>query len=110
MRGFLTIEARRSCRVARTRWAEWPCRSNARVALHGSGLKSLWRYEMNRVLPVAMKRLFLAVALIGGWAAITPAVLAAEPMPHTGRVLISTQGDISVPPGEQADLVIVVAG
>ena len=36
--------------------------------------------------------------------------LAAEEWPHSGRVLISTQGDITLPAGEQADLVLVTNG
>lgn len=39
-----------------------------------------------------------------------PAVVAAEPQPSTGRVLISTEGDVTVPAGEHADVVIVVRG
>jgi len=41
----------------------------------------------------------------------TPAVLAADPGPaDTGRVLISTGGDVTLPAGEQVDLVLVVGG
>jgi hypothetical protein len=40
-----------------------------------------------------------------------PTALAAEPdLPHTGRVLVSTGGDVTVPAGDQADLVVVVQG
>jgi MFS family permease len=40
-----------------------------------------------------------------------PAALAADPsMAHSGRVLIQTDGDVTVPAGEQADAVIVVNG
>ncbi len=40
-----------------------------------------------------------------------PTALVAEPdLPHTGRVLVSTGGDVTVPAGDQADLVVVVQG
>ena len=59
-----------------------------------------------------MKRLLgAAAALLLVLLFAVPAVLAAGPdMVHTGRVLISTGGDITVPAGEQADAVIVVDG
>jgi hypothetical protein len=57
-----------------------------------------------------VKRLLIVAAVALGIAVATPAVLAAEPMAHTGRVLISTQGDVSVPAGDQADFVLVVQG
>jgi hypothetical protein len=41
---------------------------------------------------------------------LVPAALAASPLPHTGRVLISTQGDVVIGAGEHADAVIVIAG
>jgi hypothetical protein len=41
---------------------------------------------------------------------VVPVALAANPWPHTGRVLISTGGDITLPAGEQADAVVVVNG
>jgi hypothetical protein len=37
-------------------------------------------------------------------------VLAAEELPHTGRVLVSVDGDVSLPAGEHADVVVVVGG
>jgi hypothetical protein len=49
-------------------------------------------------------------ALIVAVLLLVPAVLAAEPLPNTGRVLISTEGDISVAAGQHADLVVVVNG
>jgi hypothetical protein len=57
-----------------------------------------------------MKRLLAAVvATFIALAALAPAVLAASPdLPHTGRVLISTQGDVAIPAGEHVDAVIVV--
>jgi hypothetical protein len=52
----------------------------------------------------------MAGALILGSGLFVPAVLAAGPLPETGRVLISTEGDISLPAGEHADVVVVVNG
>jgi hypothetical protein len=58
-----------------------------------------------------MKRLLtVAAALALCLVALAPAALAAEPMAQTGRVLISTQGDVSLPAGDQADVVVVVSG
>lgn len=40
-----------------------------------------------------------------------PVVLAAdEALPHTGRVLVSVRGDVTLPAGEHADTVVVVEG
>lgn len=59
---------------------------------------------MTRLL-AALAATFLALA------ALAPSVLAADPdLAHTGRVLISTGGDITVPAGEHADAVVVVSG
>ena len=59
-----------------------------------------------------MKRLaalFGAIVLLAAFAA--PVALAAdEALPHSGRVLMAFGGDISVPAGEQADVVLVVNG
>ena len=52
----------------------------------------------------------LAGALILGLAAAAPAALAAEPLSQSGRVLVSTQGDVTIPAGDQADVVVVVEG
>jgi hypothetical protein len=42
---------------------------------------------------------------------LVPVALAADPaLPHTGRVLISVGGDVTMPAGEHADAVIVVGG
>ena len=41
---------------------------------------------------------------------LVPVALAADTLPHSGRVLISTQGDITIPAGEQADFLMVVDG
>jgi hypothetical protein len=59
-----------------------------------------------------MKRLLIIVATVClGLLAAAPAVLADEPsLPHTGRVLISTGGDITIPAGEHADAVVVIDG
>jgi hypothetical protein len=55
--------------------------------------------------PVAM-----LLGLIIGLFLLTPLAIAAEELPHSGRILISTQGDITLPAGEQADLVLVTNG
>jgi hypothetical protein len=41
---------------------------------------------------------------------LAPVALAADPMAHTGRVLVSTDGDVTLPAGEHADVVVVVNG
>jgi hypothetical protein len=58
---------------------------------------------MKRILAIAGAMLIVLLFLV-------PAALAAEPMPQTGRVVISTQGDITIPAGEQADVVLVING
>lgn len=59
---------------------------------------------MKRVVAAVLAVLLLALAA-------APAVLAAEPsVTHGGRVLISTDGDITIGPSEQADFVLVVRG
>jgi hypothetical protein len=55
--------------------------------------------------PVAM-----LLGLVIGLFLLTPLAVAAEELPHSGRILISTQGDITLPAGEQADLVLVTNG
>lgn len=58
-----------------------------------------------------MKRLFgVASAVLVAFVLLAPAVLAADPLQHTGRVLVSTEGDFTLPAGEQADVVVVVRG
>jgi hypothetical protein len=58
-----------------------------------------------------MKRLAGVIgAILGVLFVVTPAVLAAEPLPHTGRVVVSTEGDVTIPAGEQADVVVVING
>jgi len=57
-----------------------------------------------------MRRLVAAIAALILCLGLARVVLAAEPMAHNGRVVISTQGDVTVPAGEHADLVVVVQG
>ena len=58
-----------------------------------------------------MRRLFgIAAAMVMALLVLAPVVLAASPLPHTGRVLLSTGGDITLPAGEHADAVIVING
>ena len=59
-----------------------------------------------------MKRLLLLVAALGLVAAATaPAVLAADPTtPQVNRVLVSVGGDVTLPAGDHADVVVVVNG
>jgi hypothetical protein len=58
-----------------------------------------------------MKR-FIALlgALILGLSVVVPGAFAAEPLAHTGRVLVSTEGDVTIPRGDHADVVVVVEG
>jgi len=58
-----------------------------------------------------MKRLVgLAGAVLIAFILLVPAALAADPLPQSGRVLVSTEGDITLPAGEHADVVVVVNG
>lgn len=58
-----------------------------------------------------MKRLVgIAGAVLLVFALLVPVVLAAGPFPHTGRVIVSTGGDVTLPAGEHADVVVVVNG
>jgi hypothetical protein len=58
-----------------------------------------------------MKRLVgVAGALALALGIFAPAALAADTLPHTGRVIISTQGDVTIPAGDQADVVVVIRG
>ena len=58
-----------------------------------------------------MKRLLaLSGALVLGLGVLAAPALAAEPTEPTGRVLISTQGDVTIPAGDQADVVVVIQG
>ena len=60
-----------------------------------------------------MRRLMLvAGAMALALLVFVPLVAAAEgdELPRTGRVLVSVQGDVTLPAGEQADTVVVVRG
>lgn len=59
-----------------------------------------------------MKRfLVIAATMLLAFLFFSPVAFAADPsLPHTGRVLISTGGDVSVPAGDHADAVVVVNG
>ncbi len=58
-----------------------------------------------------MRRLFgVVAAMVLALLVLAPVVLAADPLPHTGRVLLSAGGDITLPAGEHADAVIVING
>ena len=59
---------------------------------------------MNRIAGIA-GGLLLALGLV------VPIALAANSaLPHTGRVLVSVNGDVALPAGEHADVVVVVRG
>ena len=58
---------------------------------------------MRRIVAIAATIFIVMLFLV-------PVALAADAMPHSGRVLISTQGDVTIPANEQADLVMVVNG
>jgi hypothetical protein len=57
-----------------------------------------------------MRRLLVALGVAAAFAVGARVALAGEPFPDTGRVVISTQGDIVVPPSDRADMVVVVNG
>ena len=57
-----------------------------------------------------MRRLLAASAAIILSLGLAATALAAEPMGHNGRVVISTEGDVTIPAGEHADVVVVVKG
>ena len=52
----------------------------------------------------------MLLGLVIGMFLLAPLAVAAEELQHSGRILISTQGDITLPAGEQADLVLVTNG
>jgi hypothetical protein len=57
------------------------------------------------------KVLVIGGALVLALGILVPVALAADgALPQTGRVLISVQGDVAVPAGEHADVVLVVNG
>lgn len=57
-----------------------------------------------------MRRLLAASAAIILSLGLAATALAAAPMGHTGRVVITTEGDVTIPAGEHADVVVVVNG
>lgn len=57
-----------------------------------------------------MRRIWAWVATLLFFFILVPTVAAADTLPHTGRVLVSIGGDLTVPAGERADAVIVVNG
>lgn len=58
-----------------------------------------------------MKRVLGALGAVAiAFLLLAPVALAADPLAHTGRVLVSTDGDITLPAGEHADVVVVVNG
>jgi hypothetical protein len=60
---------------------------------------------------MVMKRLVgIAGAMLIALVVLAPVALAADPMPHTGRVLVSTEGDFTLAAGDQADVVVVING
>jgi hypothetical protein len=59
---------------------------------------------MNRIVGAAAGLLLALLLLVPAVAAADPAVV------HTGRVLISTEGDVTVPAGDSYDAVVVVNG
>ena len=61
-------------------------------------------------LNVIHRPVAVLMGLILGMFLLAPLTVAAEDLPHSGRILIATQGDITLPAGEQADLVLVTNG
>jgi hypothetical protein len=59
-----------------------------------------------------MKRIAgIAAAMLLATLFLVPVALAADPtLPHTGRVLVSVDGDVTLPVGEHADVVVIVGG
>jgi hypothetical protein len=57
-----------------------------------------------------MRRLLAAIAASILCLGLAGVALAGDPLPHNGRVLVSTQGDVTIPAGEHADVVVVVQG
>ena len=65
------------------------------------------------VFVVSSITMSVVVLLLGAFLALvvlTPAAVAAEPFEETGRVLVSVGGDVTLPAGEEADVVVVVEG
>lgn len=58
-----------------------------------------------------MKRLFvIAAAVVFLLAIYAPAAFAAEPLPDTGRVLVSIHGAVDIPAGDRLDTLVVIDG
>jgi hypothetical protein len=57
-----------------------------------------------------VRHLLAALAAIIFAIGLATTTLAAAPMGHNGRVVISTEGDVTIPAGEHADVVVVVKG
>ena len=58
-----------------------------------------------------MKRLVgIAGAMLIALVVLAPVALAADPMAHTGRVLVSTEGDFTLAADDQANVVVVING
>ena len=58
-----------------------------------------------------MKRLLVMAATVAFLLGLgAPAVLAGEPFPDTGRVLVSVNGPVDIPAGEHLDTLVVVGG
>jgi hypothetical protein len=59
-----------------------------------------------------MRRLLLLLGLVlVAFLIAVPAVVAADPtMAHTGRIVVSTQGDATIPAGDHADVLVVTGG
>jgi hypothetical protein len=57
-----------------------------------------------------MRRFIAALAAAALCLALASVALAGEPFPHSGRVVLTTQGDVTIPAGEHADVVVVIQG
>jgi hypothetical protein len=57
-----------------------------------------------------MRRLVAAIAALVFCLGLARVALGAEPLAQNGRVIITTQGDVTIPAGEHADVVVVVQG
>src|SRR5215211_6634825 len=57
-----------------------------------------------------MKRFLVPFAALVLSLGLAGVAVAADPLSHNGRVVISTQGDVTIPAGDHADVVVVVQG
>jgi hypothetical protein len=57
-----------------------------------------------------MRRVIATLAAFFLCLGLAQVALAAEPTTHNGRVILSTQGDVTIPAGEHADVVVVIQG